>query len=206
MKKILLVIIGITIVSAAFCQDKENEYKTIFGDSRITASGFGAFDMQFSMIGGSYAFGAGGSGGVLLNGQVFFGGFGMGCTLDKTFEVNNFTLDHASIGYGGLMFGYIFTGKKAIHPAVYLQTGWGGINFYDNYNSMNGNSSYNNSFNDNIFVLNPSVEMELNVTRFFRMAVGANYQLAMGINEYANLKNSDFSGPGGKISFRFGWF
>jgi hypothetical protein len=201
MKKILSAIIGMIIASAAFCQEKENEYRTIFGNDQMSVTGFGGFDMQFSSIGGSYAFGAGGSGGVLLNGQVFFGGFGMGCTVDKTFEINNLTTNHASIGYGGLMFGYIFKGEKAIHPAVFLQTGWGGVDLFDD--SQSGNS-YNT--NDNIFVINPSVEMELNITRFFRLAVGANYQFVTGINEYADLNNTDFSGPGAKIAFRFGWF
>lgn len=201
MKNILLAFIGITLASSAFCQEKGDEYRTIFGNKKISVSGFGAYDMQFSYIGGSYSFGAGGSGGVLLDDKVFFGGFGMGCNLSKTFEINSITINHANIGYGGLMFGYIFNGKKAIHPAVFLQTGWGGVDLYDNYNTMNSNNTY-----DNVFVLNPSVEMELNITRFFRMAVGANYQIATGINEYESLNNSDFSGPGGKISFRFGWF
>jgi hypothetical protein len=201
MKKILLVIIGITIASAAFCQEEGDEYRTIFGNKNISVSGFGAFDMQFSYMGGGFAFGAGGSGGVLLGGQVFFGGFGLGCNIDKTVEMNNLTIDHVGIGYGGLMFGYIINHKNAIHPAVFLQTGWGGVNSYDNHNSMYDNYPY-----DNVFVLNPSVEMEMNITRFFRMAVGANYQITTGVNEYTTLNNSDFSGPGGKISFRFGWF
>lgn len=201
MKKIFLSLFGIILFTAVHCQENDNEFKTIFGSQGISASGFGGFDMHFSYIGDGYSFGAGGSGGVLLNGQVFFGGFGIGSTIDKTIKLDNITLDQATIGYGGLMFGYIFNGKKAFHPALFLQTGWGGID-YDEYH--NGSFSYYSS--DNIFVLNPSLEMEMNITRFFRLAIGAHYQITTGVNDYYNLSNSDFSGPGGKIAFRFGWF
>lgn len=201
MKKILLSFSALVIVMTTFCQENDNEYRTIFGNQQMSVTGFGGFDMQFSYIGGGYSFGAGGSGGVLLNGQVFFGGFGVGCTVDKEIEIDNYTYNQVNMGYGGLMFGYIFSGKKAIHPAIFLQTGWGGIDL-DEYND--GQHGYYSS--DNIFVLNPSIEMEMNITRFFRLAIGANYQIATGVNEFKTLSNSDFSGPGGKIAFRFGWF
>lgn len=196
MKKILAVFIIVLFVSTIQGQEKDNEYRTIFGSNKIHTSGFGGFNMEFSSIGGKFAFGAGGSGGVLLNDQVFFGGFGMGYTLDKSVDIGNFVYDNSSMGYGGLMFGYIFNGKAAIHPAIFLQTGWGAANFYQPFNS----------YNDNIFVLNPSIELEMNITRFFRVSVGGHYQFTMGINEYDSLSNSDFSGPGGSISFKFGWF
>lgn len=201
MKKSILTLFGIIFFTVALCQENESEFKTIFGNQHMSVSGFGGFDMHFSYIGNGYSFGAGGSGGVLLSGQVFFGGFGMGSTIDKTIKFDNITINQANIGYGGLMFGYIFNGKKAIHPALFLQTGWGGIDF-DEYN----NATFGNYSSDNIFVLNPSIEMEMNIARFFRLAIGANYQITTGVNEYYNLSNSDFSGPGGKIAFRFGWF
>lgn len=196
MKKYLLAFAAIIIASVAFSQDKDPEYQTIFGNKPISTSGFGGFDMLYSSLGGSYAFGAGGSGGVLINNQVFFGGFGMGNTLDHTFEIENIMFKNVSMGYGGLMFGYIFNSRAAIHPAFFLQTGWGGINLNNEYQSVS----------DNIFVLNPSIEMELNFTRFFRIALGAHYQYVMGVNKYNELNGSDFSGPGGKLALRFGWF
>lgn len=196
MKKILFAFVSILMVSNAFSQDKETEYQTIFGNKPVSASGFGGFDMLYSSIGGSYTVGAGGSGGVLVSNQVFFGGFGMGSTIDKSYQIDNSLYDNVSMGYGGLMFGYIFNGRAAIHPAFFIQTGWGGINFYDEMKSLT----------DNVFVLNPSLEMELNFTRFFRVAIGAHYQYTMGVNKFSELSSEDFSGPGGKLSFRFGWF
>jgi hypothetical protein len=194
MKKLLLAFALILIVSKAFCQN--TEYQTIFGNNPVSASGFGGFDMLFSSIGGNYAVGAGGSCGVLIGNQVFFGGFGMGSMLDKTFEIDNTLFSNTSMGCGGLMFGYIFNSRAAIHPAVFIQTGWGGITMHDEMKSIT----------DNIFVLNPSLELELNFSRFFRIAIGAHYQYTMGVNKYSELGDDDFSGPGGKLSLRFGWF
>lgn len=196
MIKILAAFIGVLIAVASYSQDKNDEYKTIFGDDPSEVSGFGGFDMQFSSLGGNFALGAGGSGGVLINNQIAFGGFGMGSTLDNTYEVDNNTYKNTSIGVGGLMLGYILNSKSPIHPSFFLQTGWGGVNLSDN----------NRQLTDNVFVLNPSVKIELNFTRYFKMAIGAHYQFTMGVNKFDALSNSDFSGPGGNLSFIFGWF
>ena len=100
-------------------------------------------------------------------------------------------------GFGGLMAGYTFMSRKAIHPAFYINAGWGEINLFDSQDI-----SY---LKDNIFMLIPQLELELNFTRFFKVGVGACYLVAFGVDT-PGLTNGDFSNPGASLSFRFGKF
>jgi hypothetical protein len=195
MKKSIVVLLGLFISAASYSQDKD-EFKTIFGDSKVCVSGMGGFEMHFSSLGGYYAYGAGGGGGAIINRSILLGGYGTGYSIDRTFTLNNTTINNLGIGHGGFWFGYIHKGNKPVHPAAFLQIGWGELE------SVQPTAQ----ISDNFMVLNPSLEVEINVTRYFRIAVGGHYQMVSGINNYPELSNSDFSGPGGKLALRFGWF
>jgi len=198
MKKIVLIFVAFCISFSSFSQD---DFQTIFGGD-VSISGFGGPFMSFTSLNGDFAHMMGGGGGVLISKRMFLGGFGLGNTTQHTFDYTNpITGAETSemdleFDYGGLYFGYIFAPNKPIHPAIYLQTGWGDV-------SLNENNQ--RRINDNVFVLNPSLELEINMTRFFRMGIGVNYQYVSGVN-LNGLGNEDFSYPGGFLSFKFGWF
>jgi hypothetical protein len=89
---------------------------------------------------------------------------------------------------------------KPIHPTLSAQIGWGSLAERD-YNYF--------GTTDAVFVFNPALELEMNFTRFFRLGVAAHYRIVTGVNpEMHNSRytNSDMSGPGGMLIFRFGWF
>ncbi|MGE4289603.1 MAG: hypothetical protein AB7E36_13035 [Salinivirgaceae bacterium] len=195
MKKSIVVLLGLFVSVALYSQEKD-EYQTVFGDSKVCVSGMGGFEMQFSSLGGYYAYGAGGGGGIILNRSLLIGGYGTGYSIDRTIILNTEVYNNIGMGHGGFLFGYIHKGNKPVHPAAFLQIGWGELE----------SDHLNNRISDNFLVLNPSLEVEVNVTRYFRIAVGGHYQFVSGINNYPELSNSDFSGPGGKLAFRFGWF
>lgn len=197
MKRIYVIIIALLITTSSFSQD---DFQTIFG-SDVSFSGYGGPFMSFTSINGEFAHMMGGGGGVLLNKRFFFGGFGMGNTTKhkvnyidpNTFYYPNINLD---FGYGGLYFGYIISPNNSIHPAVFLQSGWGDIALSNNGNTI---------ITDNVFVLNPSAQLEINMTTFFRIGIGVNYQFVNGVN-LSGLNNEDFTNFGGFLSFKFGWF
>jgi hypothetical protein len=195
MKKSIVVLLSLVISVASYSQDKD-EFQTIFGDSKVCVSGMGGFEMHFSSLGGYYAYGAGGGGGALLNRTLLIGGYGVGYSIDRTLTINTESYTNIGMGHGGFLFGYIHKGNKPVHPAAFLQIGWGELESFQP----------DTRISDNFMVLNPSVEVEINVTRYFRISVGGHYQLVSGIGNYDELSNSDFSGPGGKLAFRFGWF
>jgi hypothetical protein len=198
MKRLGLSLIIIGFSGMLYGQQKTDEFQTIFGNQIVKFGGMGGFEMNFSSLGGYFSYGSGGGGGVILNKSVFVGGYGMGNYINRDVIIDNIDYDNLNFGHGGFWLGYIFNGNAAIHPFLGLKLGWGGIS--QNYDQ------HHHNIGDIGFIITPSVEMEFNITRYFRIAAGGVYQIATGLENSYGLTNSDFSGPGGNISFRFGWF
>jgi hypothetical protein len=57
---------------------------------------------------------------------------------------------------------------------------------------------------DGFFQATPEVEVEVNVLRFMRVALGGYYRIAVGVELEGKLGNSDVSGPGGLLLVKFG--
>ena len=218
MKKIVLFVIATVLCYVAIAQEGD-EFQTIFKNFKISSvRGFGGPSMSFSTIDGQFVHFMGGGGAVILNDKFFFGGFGSGTTnlvnakdyYTGTPEVNRYEDFRVEMDYGGFWLGYIFGGKNPIHPIIHLQTGWGNVHLSEDVIDNNDfpfgySGSSTTIYSSGIFVLNPVVEMEMNITKFLRLGIGANYRLVYGLdlNGYAN---NDFAGPGGFLSFKFGWF
>ncbi len=188
MRKMFFTIV--LILSVAGLKAQENEIQTLFG-SGTRISGFGGPSMSFTSINGEFAHMMGGGGAVLL-GDYFIGGYGEGLTNSIVAGGNNIRF-----GHGGFWTGYSFMSERALHPCISSQIGWGDI-------SQQDEGDYTLT-NDNVFVINPTIELEMNFTKFFRLGVGAHYRIVSGVNT-STLTNSDFSGPGAFLSFKFGWF
>ena len=188
MRKMLFALALVLLVAGSSAQ--ENGIQTLFG-SGTRISGFGGPIMSFTSINGEFAHMMGGGGGVLL-GDFFFGGYGEGLTNSIIAGGNRI-----NFGHGGFWTGYSFLADLAFHPSIATQIGWGNISQRDD--------GYYNLSNDNVFVINPAIELEMNFTKFFRLGVGAHYRLVSGVNT-STLTNADFSGPGAFLSFKFGWF
>jgi hypothetical protein len=154
--------------------------------------------MDFSIIDGQFSHSMGGGICVLL-GDLFLGGYGEGLT--NEIKPAGFT-DRLSYGHGGFWTGYSFLSKKAFHPTVSAQIGWGNVSDRDD----TGDDAP-----DHIFVFTPTAELEMNFTRFFRLGIGVHYRFVTGVDYQPDpsrppLSNADFSGPGAQLIFKFGWF
>ena len=155
--------------------------------------------MQFTGVAGEFGFMMGGGGAVMLN-DFYIGGYGLGLTNSIPDYVNDNPSDRLYLGHGGFWLGYSLFGERPIHVSISSLIGWGefGITQFDGYYPF---------IRDNIFVLVPTLEVELNLTRYFRIGVGATYNLYTMVNEDLHgYRSSDLSAPGGFLSFKFGWF
>jgi len=188
MRKMLFTIV--LVLSVTGMKAQENEIQTLFG-SGTRISGFGGPIMSFTSINGEFAHMMGGGASVLL-GDFFIGGYGEGLTNSIMAGGNRI-----KFGHGGFWTGYSLMADRALHPAISTQLGWGSITQTD--------VNHYHLSSDNVFVINPAIELEMNFTKFFRLGVGANYRIVSGVNT-SNLTNADFSGPGAFLSFKFGWF
>ena len=188
MKKLIVLFISILCCLSVFTQ--EEEIQTIFKKgTRI--SGFGGPFMDFTLINQEFAHMMGGGGGILL-GDFFFGGYGEG--LNNYIDVSE---NQIQFGHGGFWTGYSLFGHKSIHPCISAQIGWGSIEQIDN--------DYSYYEPDNVFVVNPTIELEMNFLKWFRLSIGANYRLVTGVNTL-DLTDNDMSAPGVFLAFKFGAF
>jgi len=197
MKKSILVLFILAVGTTVFSQEKE--YRTILDNQDLRISGLGGPFMQFTTVAGEFGFMMGGGGAVLLD-NFFVGGYGLGLTNAIPDYINDNPGDQLTLGHGGFWLGYSLFGNKPIHVAFSTMIGWGefGITQSDGYYPY---------LRDNIFVLAPTVELEANLTRYFRIGAGVSYNIFTMVDESMHgYTNSDLSALGGFLSFKFGWF
>jgi len=122
-----------------------------------------------------------------------------------TFEINNDFLigwqgyrtgideDGRDVDINGndLLLGYTINSDKAIHPIVYVQFGSSDL-------EVEGVGS------DNVFVVQPSIGAELNVTRWFRIGIDGGYRF-FNNSDIPGFTDQDFSSPVLGLRLKFGW-
>lgn len=194
MKRLFFLLLGICLITGLIAQEEEDEFQTLFGEKSIRITGFGGPFMNFSMLDGKFSHLMGGGGGVLIN-DFFFGGYGLGLTNSIPFQDTGYEL---GFGHGGFWLGYNFMANRMIHPVFHMRIGWGEI-------SQRQSDGEKINPGDNIFVFTPTLELELNVTQYFKLAVGGNYRFVTFVEE-PDYSNKDFIYPGVFLSFKFGWF
>lgn len=150
--------------------------------------------MSFTTLDKEFAFMMGGGGGIIIN-DFIIGGYGIG--LANTLLFDN-TAEEISFGHGGFWLGYQFMPNKMIHAVIQTQLGWGNLNSKDHMGVLIDNV-------DKLFIFTPSLEAEMNITRFLRLSIGGSYRVATLVNNDI-LSAGDLSGPGVNLSFKFGWF
>jgi len=89
------------------------------------------------------------------------------------------------------LLGYTINSDKAIHPIVYVQFGSSDL-------EVEGVGS------DNVFVVQPSIGAELNVTRWFRIGIDGGYRF-FNNSDIPGFTDQDFSSPVLGLRLKFGW-
>jgi len=194
MKKILIPFF-VLFFSLALHADEET---LISGD--MEHGGFGGFGFRVTSLNGQTVVMSGGGGAWLINSRFFIGGSGYSNMSDdiKAPVVLESEQVYMNINYGGVNIGYVFNPDKLYHVTIDALIGSGNIN----YSQRDSDDDWKS---DIFLVFEPSVNLELNVVRWFRFGVGASYRLVNDV-EMRNLKNSDINGFSAGVSFKFGKF
>jgi hypothetical protein len=216
MKKTLHLIIILSLIagmSKIHAQDEEEAIQTILSDE-IVFSGFGSPFVEFSSVNDQFAVILGGGGGLMVNQSVFIGGYFEGLMTNHYREDLHTIVDtekpKISFEHGGIWLGYVYKHQKAVHGGLSMKLGWGEIDLKD---SENGNPDSDYDYRDRIFNIQPQVEIEFNMTRWFKINVGAGYRFVTSIDAtYGNSPGdqvdfydiNDFNSPVGTISLIFG--
>ena len=197
--KNFLVIVLVALGSVLYAQEE-----TLLGKEVVSHGGFGAPVVKFTSIRDNFGVLVGGRGGWIINHSFVLGGGGYGLVneIDGTRILNGRNM-LLTFGYGGFEMEYIMHWEKIAHVSFYYLIGAGGVNQRRNWDDWNYDWDSPNT--DVFFIVEPAVNLEVNMTSFFRIGLGASYRFISGINE-DNLKNEDFAGPSAMLTFKFGKF
>jgi hypothetical protein len=180
MKKIIFTVSMLLLVSiVTFSQEPEFQYyknremKTLLGHDR-GGGGYCSFSTGYSNInnmdailfGGRFSWMASHSLGIGMGATGFINEFHYEPSLDRDVFLTG--------GYGGLYIEPVLLPRLPIHLSFPVLLGFGGISF------ISKDIEFNENFLEDskaFLLIEPSAELELNLTRFLRLAIGASYRL-----------------------------
>ncbi|HKL09598.1 MAG TPA: hypothetical protein VJ896_12555 [Bacteroidales bacterium] len=197
MKRIFALILFIFSAGISLAQEN-NDIETLFTKPEKIRGYLGPIT-NITTLDGENAYMQGFNAAAIFNDHLIVGFYNL--NLENNILSNNdeYIGDIMDFEHRGLLLGYIFMPKKAIHFSASLQTGRGNLEIYDEVTD-------NWIEDNNVFILTPGIEAEFNITKFFRIGIGANYRFAVDVDQFENYDNDNFSAPGGFVSFKFGWF
>jgi hypothetical protein len=202
MRHLVFVILLFAFAADVAAQEEQTLFK-----GEYEKGGFGGPVVKFTSINDQSAVMVGGRGGWILNHSLVLGGGGYGVVTEVNAPEGALPLEgplDIEFGYGGFEVEYIIHPKSLVHFSIYTLIGGGVTNFVKDVgavtesNEQAGESHF-------MFVLEPTVNAELNVTTWFRLNAGMSYRLTSGVNQ-EGLNDSDFSGMAATLTFKFGKF
>jgi hypothetical protein len=175
--------------------------------SDLESGGFGGPVLRYTSIYDQNTLLLGGRGGWIINHSIVIGagGYGTVTEVDAPWGVLQiYDPMDLHFSYGGLELEYIFNPLAMGHFSVYLLVGGGSAFFARDLGHYNEDHDRIGD-DDFIFVLEPAINGELNITEWFHVNAGLSYRFATDV-ELEQLKNSDFSGITGLLTLKFGSF
>jgi hypothetical protein len=179
---------GIFFATFLSAQDKF-ELKTISQKGHKSIGGYGTVTNEVTEIANKSYYSLGAYGGVLLNHKVLLGGLGKVVFTGRT----NTQYNQSTFVYFGPYTEYLINPESVFHFSIGVMGGMG------IYNSVYGEKS------DLIFVTEPKVGVQVNVTNFMRVVGNIGYRYAAN-NKYESFKKDDFSSLTGGVGLSFGKF
>ncbi len=183
MKKTLLLFALFMMTSTMLVFGQKDE--TIFGNSGLRLTGvwggymqnISTFQDDFSMSRNSFFV-------FEINKKVLIGWDGLNA------QYNTSTMGDLDLNSNGFTFGYSPLASKPIHPVINLYGGRGKIT--------------NDDIDDNIYVWQPSVTLEANIFRWFKLGFDGGYRFVTESN-LTGITSQDLSGPYAGLKLKFGW-
>lgn len=212
MKKTLTIIFTLLASLTAWAQTdslrgkSSNEMQTLVKKG----GGFGAFlamELKPSVLNDQPALYTGGKVAIVAGGALNIGVAGYGLTSNvysNNRDANGNKLYYES-GYGGLLIEPVIANRKLVHLTFPILLGAGGITEYKERFWQDGTFDSPERTWDMFFVAEPSINVELNITRMVRFSMGAGYRFVTDTELYNNTV-SNLSGFTSNFTLKFGWF
>ena len=206
---LLLVLMGLVLFGQAQENKKEHEIQTLFSNQKSIGF-YGSFSIGYSHIDGQDALVSGGRAAIIFNHNVAIGlgGYGFVNNLDEYNMLEESPLNYSLAGgYGGFFIEPIVNGLKPVHVSFPVLFAIGGVAVIENFGSDYWQDHYMYDYpeNDLFFVVEPAVELEFNLTRFFRTAATFSYRFTQGF-DLVDIDDNAISGTHNGLTFKFGKF
>jgi hypothetical protein len=191
MKTYLILIAGFAIANTASAQAVETVFRN--GGPKVRGA-YGVVAQKFSSIDGQFANWLGGFGGVMFENGVMIGAGAFALLNGQSIDIENDRDTYRTLTYTGLMAERTFQSAKAIHITANLLVG---VAFIGEQNRLPGGGTYSIS-SRGAFVTEPTLNVEVNLTQWFRTGVGVGYRWVADKGSY--------SAPSATFSLKFGKF
>ncbi len=211
MKKLIVLFAALTITCMTYAQNdmgsgRSDEIQTLMGPNN-SVGGFGSISIRYTELEDRDAFVFGARAGVVMGHMMSLGLGGAGFFNDVHYDATIQQDISLAGGYGGFFFEPTLMPKYPVHVSFPILIGAGGVAVVSVDDEDRWEDDYKSQASDAFLVIEPGVEVELNVTKFFRFSVGAYYRYTSDvvIEEY-NVPTDILRGFSGGVTFKFGKF
>ena len=214
MKKAILIFTVMFLGTILVAQEENRnpqEYRTLFGGDEISHGGYGGLSVNYSQIDGKDAVLVGARGAWVINHGMAIGIAGYGFANDLKYErtINGLADDYSLVGgYGGLLLEPIIGANWPVHISIPVLIGAGGVAYVSHYWNTYDDPYYHGGYTeeaDAFFVLEPGIEIELNMVKFMRIAFGGYYRYTSNL-DLADTKSDVLNGFSTGVTLKFGKF
>jgi len=211
---LLTAMMAIGFMAFTFGQEQSStEMKTLFGDkdSKIDHGGYGAFTVGYTQIDKQDVITLGGRAAWVIDHHVAVGlagkGFINSVYINEYWEAIGEDGFYLVGGYGGFLIEPIIAPNSPVHVSFPILIGGGGLALNDNtWHDYDWEYDYYEPYDwDSYFVFEPGVELEMNLVKFFRVAIGASYRITSNLH-MAYVPKNMMNGWSGNLTFKFGLF
>jgi hypothetical protein len=150
--------------------------------------------VKFGDLGDDHRVFGGLRGGLTVNSLFFLGGAIYGSPHEAEYwEWHPYYSDWLDIGYGGLEFGVMSSPRHFASVSAGLLVGGGSVNDY----------RFPYYGHDGFFIMEPEIDLMLNLTRYLRFGLGVGYRFVDGLY-LPYLGDEDLDGPVLNLTFSIG--
>ncbi|MCU0345549.1 MAG: hypothetical protein MUC59_01315 [Saprospiraceae bacterium] len=186
MKRCLMAVIAFSVLTTTLQAQRDEtligrtglRFSGVWGGSNLGLAGFS--DNAHGMAGGFFG---------LEFSKSLTAGLGRVNSTEST--TYNGQLRNFDLRYGGLLLGFAYRPHKVLHPRVSFLIGSGNLKFEDEPD-------------DQIFVVQPSAGLEVNVFRWMRLGLEGGYRFVSNTS-LPKPNDGDASSAFVQLSLRFGW-
>ncbi len=185
MKNFIVILAFIMAINIVNAQENNSEVRTIFGSKgNHSNGGYGAVMINYGQVNNHDALFMGARGAWLIDHNFGIGLGGYGFVSDPKLDPVINEEYQFSGGYGGLLIEPVVAAKFPVHVSFPILIGAGGVAYNKHWQETDNDNYCDETYEDSdaFFILEPGIELEFNMVKFFRLGLSVTYRYTSDIN------------------------